>query len=114
MAKSKKKNAKKDTVADDMLDVAVLSIKKFRKVTKEIGKLSTGQKLVGGLALLATGLTYLAKSRTDEEPSGQDASTWALEEHASAKSRLEDSADADEAGEAQPKARKFKKAKSNL
>jgi hypothetical protein len=61
MAKDKKKHSKKDDVPDDLLDMAALSIKKFRKVTKEIGKLSTGQKIVGGLALAAAGLTYLAK-----------------------------------------------------
>jgi hypothetical protein len=61
MAKDKKKHSKKDDVSDDLLDMAALSIKKFRKVTKEIGKLSTGQKIVGSLALAAAGLTYLAK-----------------------------------------------------
>jgi hypothetical protein len=60
MAKDKKKHSKKDDVSDDLLDIAALSIKKFRKVTKEISKLSTGQKIVGGLALAAAGLTYLA------------------------------------------------------
>jgi hypothetical protein len=67
MPKNKKKHSKKkDELSDDLLDMAALSIKKFRKVTKEIGKLSTGQKLVGGVALLAAGLTYLAKQRADE------------------------------------------------
>ena len=46
--------------------MAALSLKKFRKVTKEISKLSTGQKLVGGIALVAAGLTYLAKQQPDE------------------------------------------------
>ena len=61
MAKDKKKHSKKDAVSDDLLDMAALSIKKFRKVTKQIGKLSTGQKIVGSLALAVAGLTYLAK-----------------------------------------------------
>jgi hypothetical protein len=73
MAKGKKKHSKKDDVSDDLLDVAALSIKKFRKVTKEIGKLSTGQKIVGGLALAVAGLTYLAK-----QPTATKASTAAL------------------------------------
>lgn len=62
MGKDKKKHSKKDKdqVSEGILDVAHLSVRKFRKVTKEIGKLSTGQKLVGGVALLAAGLTYLA------------------------------------------------------
>ncbi|HEX8659069.1 MAG TPA: hypothetical protein VF690_16125 [Hymenobacter sp.] len=65
MAKDKKKHAKKDKsqVSDHILDAAALSLKKYRKVTKEIGKLSTRQKVVGGIALLAAGLTYLAKKQ---------------------------------------------------
>ena len=63
MAKDKKKHSKKDKVSAGILDAATLSVRKFRKVTKEIGKLSTGQKLVGGAALLAAGLTYLAKKQ---------------------------------------------------
>ena len=63
MGKDKKKHSKKDKASEDILDLAALSVKKFRKVTKEIGKLSTGQKLVGGLALVAAGLSYLAISQ---------------------------------------------------
>ena len=70
MPKDKKKHAKKDELSDDILDVAHLSLKKFRKVTKEISKLSTGQKLVGGIALLAAGLTYLAKQQAEEKAGG--------------------------------------------
>lgn len=65
MAKDKKKKQKKAEVSEDILDVAALSIKKFRKVTREIGKLSTGQKLVGGIALAAAGLAYLATQETE-------------------------------------------------
>ena len=64
MAKNKKKHSKKDKVSDDILDAAAQSLKKFRKVTRQIGKLSTGQKLVGGLALAAAGLTYLARQQS--------------------------------------------------
>jgi hypothetical protein len=64
MPKDKKKHSKKkDDLSDDILDMAAVSLKKFRKVTKEIGKLSTGQKLVGGIALVAAGLTYLAQQQ---------------------------------------------------
>lgn len=63
--RQEKKHEKKDKVSDDILDVAALSLKKFRKVTRQIGKLSTGQKLVGGLALAAAGLAYLAQQKTD-------------------------------------------------
>ena len=68
MAKNKKKESKKSQVADDLLDVARTSLKKFRKVTREISKLSTGQKLVGGLALAAAGLTYLATLDAEAAP----------------------------------------------
>ena len=60
MAKDKKKRSKKDPASENIMDAAALSLKKFRKVTKQIGKLSTGQKLAGGAALLAAGLVYLA------------------------------------------------------
>ena len=60
MGKDKKKHSKKDTVSDDILDLAHTSVKKFRKVTRQINKLSAGQKLVGSLALAAAGLAYLA------------------------------------------------------
>lgn len=72
MGKDKKKHSKKDKdqVSEGILDVAHLSVRKFRKVTKEIGRLSTGQKLVGGVALLAAGLTYLA-NRPTEPASGK-------------------------------------------
>ena len=60
MPKDKKKHSKKGAASEDILDLAHASLKKFRRVTREIGKLSPGQKLVGGLALAAAGLTYLA------------------------------------------------------
>ena len=65
----KKKNSKKiaDVVPDDMLDAAVLSVKKFRKITNEIAKLSTGQKLVGGLMLAAAGYFYLDQRKEHDE-----------------------------------------------
>ena len=68
MAKSKKKHSKKDQASANILDVAALSLKKFRKVTREIGKLSTGQKVVGGLALVAVGLAYMATQAAAAEP----------------------------------------------
>lgn len=68
MGKGKKKHSKNDQVSDDLLDAAALSVKKFRKVTNQIQKLSTGQKIVGGIALLAAGLTYLSKLDLDLGP----------------------------------------------
>ncbi|WP_426062173.1 hypothetical protein [Hymenobacter sp. B1770] len=65
--KKKKKHSLKEEVSEDLLDAAALSVRKFRKVTKEVQKLSTGQKIVGGIALLAAGLTYLAKMEFDSD-----------------------------------------------
>lgn len=109
MAKDKKKKHKKDDASEDVLDIAALSIKKFRKVTKEIGKLSTGQKLVGGIALVAAGLTYLANQETEaatgtKESDGHDASPAPL-----LSGRAADEA---EPAPARHKSRKTPKAKS--
>jgi hypothetical protein len=77
MGKNKKKKDRKkvkDAVPDDVLDAAAVSIRKFRKVTHELSKLSTGQKLLGSLVLVAAGLIYLDQ-RKDEDGNnpGQDA-----------------------------------------
>lgn len=73
MAKKKKKGAGSGVDSDGLLDMAALAIKRFRRVTKEIGKLNTGQKLVGGLALLAAGLTYLARQDDSAPPTDKNA-----------------------------------------
>ncbi len=80
MPKDKKKHSKKDELSSDILDAANLTLKKFRKVTKQVGKLSTGQKVVGGLALLAAGLTYLAQQQADAPEADADKNTAASEE----------------------------------
>ena len=67
MPKDHKKHSKKDAASEDILDLAHASLKKFRKVTREISKLSPGQKLVGGLALAAAGPTYLATRDSSDE-----------------------------------------------
>jgi hypothetical protein len=67
MSKGKKKDSKKGNQSNDLLDEAAVSLKKFRKVTKQLTKLTTGQKVVGGLALLAAGLTYLAKQQGETD-----------------------------------------------
>lgn len=82
MGKDKKKHSKKGPASDDMLEVAAQSLKKFRKVTRQISKLSTGQKLVGGLAIAAAGLAYLATRETATAPAGSEAQ--ALPEEADA------------------------------
>ncbi len=73
MANDKKKHSKKDKASKSLLDAAAVSLKKFRKVTKQLSKLSTGQKLVGGVALLAAGLTYLANKQSTDGPPPTDA-----------------------------------------
>jgi hypothetical protein len=59
MKKTKKNKAGKKT----LLGGANKSLKKFSKVTKRVGKLSTAQKVVGGAALLAAGITYLVRKQ---------------------------------------------------
>ena len=71
----KKKHSKKDQTSANVLDLAQLTLKKFRKVTKEVGKLSTGQKLLGGVALAAAGLAYLAARDAEETPDTAAADT---------------------------------------
>lgn len=61
--KKKKKHARQEAVSDDLFSATALSIRKFRQVTDEIAKLSTGQKLAGGLALVAAGVIYLERHR---------------------------------------------------
>ena len=92
MGKSKKKRSKKDALSNDIMDAAAASIKKFRKVTREIGRLSTGQKLVGGLALAAAGLTYLA-ARQDAPPIATPSRPKALALNADYDAADEDAAD---------------------
>jgi len=74
MGKHKKKQSKSNSLPNNFLDVTAISIKKYRKVTNEIAKLSPAQKVVGGLALLAAGYVYLNKltaNNTDGSPLSQ-------------------------------------------
>ncbi|KAA9333253.1 hypothetical protein F0P96_09755 [Hymenobacter busanensis] len=67
MGKKNKKHSKKhDTLSGDLFDATALSIKKYRKVTDEIAKLSPLQKLAGGAALLTVGYFYLKNLRDDD------------------------------------------------
>ncbi|OON67860.1 hypothetical protein [Hymenobacter sp. CRA2] len=67
MGKKNKKKKKQDSVSDDLFDATALSIKKYRKVTNEIAKLSPLQKVVGGLALLAGGYFYLKNLQDSDD-----------------------------------------------
>lgn len=117
MGKGKKKHSKKgkDELSDDILSVAAMSVKKFRKVTKEISKLSMGQKVVGGVALLAAGLTYLAANQQSGPATPIAGKLRALvgwpaepDEDTTAEEVAAEPADADEAP---PKSRKPRKSK---
>lgn len=79
MPKAKKKHSKKDGASDDILDLAHASVKKFRKVTREISKLSIGQKVVGGIALAAAGLAYFAARDEPAATSSEPARALAAE-----------------------------------
>ena len=70
MSKAKKKGSKKSKPSKDLLDTASRTLKKFQRVSKLVGKLTTTQKVVGGLALAAAGLAYLAS-----QAGGQDAAS---------------------------------------
>lgn len=62
--KNSKKNKVKASKKNSLLGGATKSLKKLGKGTrKRIGGLSTTQKVVGGAALVALGLSYLAKRR---------------------------------------------------
>ena len=69
----KQKHSKKDKASNDILDLAHLTLKKFRKVSKEVGKLSSAQKVMGGVALAAAGLVYLAARDSDNAPEAPEA-----------------------------------------
>ena len=67
MAKDKKNHSKRGKKPNSLLDAAAKSLKKFRRVARHVTKLSTGQKVVGGLALVAAGVTYLVSKQTDAD-----------------------------------------------
>ncbi|MDO7850616.1 hypothetical protein [Hymenobacter convexus] len=78
MKKTKKNKAAKKT---SLLGGATKSLKKLGK-GKALGKLSTTQKVVGGAALVALGLSYLSKRRAakaiDATPPATSATSNAL------------------------------------
>lgn len=113
MAKDKKKQSKKGGISEDLLDVAAVSLKKFRKVTRQVTKLSTGQKLVGGVALLAAGLTYLARQQGEAaEPAVSPTSPGVSPDPKVFLARPEPTPLPKGAGEVPKKARKSAKSKS--
>ncbi|GAC1383895.1 MAG: hypothetical protein NVS3B25_30860 [Hymenobacter sp.] len=65
MGKGPKKRPPKAALSAGLLDVAAVTLKKFRRVTKQVRHLSTTHKVFGGMALLGVGLAYLV-SRPQE------------------------------------------------
>ena len=76
MSKNKPKDSKKNKASGDLLDSATLGLQQFRRFAKQVQKLSTTQKIVGGLAVLAAGYALITNSSPVEAP----AATAALDE----------------------------------
>ena len=68
MSKNKPKRTKENKASGDLLDAATVILRKFRRVAKQANKLSTTQKIVGGLAVLAGGYALINKITFDEAP----------------------------------------------
>ena len=68
MSKKKTKGSKKDKASGDLLDTATGELKKLRRFAKQVKKLSTTQKIVGGLAVLAAGYALITNRSADEGP----------------------------------------------
>ena len=78
MSKNKPKSSKKNKPSGDLLDSATVGLKKFRRFAKQVKKLSTTQKIVGGLAVLAAGYALVTNTSPAEGPT----ETAALDEPA--------------------------------
>ena len=68
MSKNKPKGSKKSKASNDLLDAATVGLKKFRRFAKQVNKLSTTQKLIGGLAVLAAGYALMTNTSSNEAP----------------------------------------------
>ena len=79
MSESKNKGSQKEKPASalpasNVLDSATVSLQKFRRFAKQVKKLSTTQKVVGSLALLAAGYALVSNSTPNEAPTEAPAS----------------------------------------
>ena len=68
MSKNKPKGSKKSKASDDLLDAATVGLQKFRRFARQVNKLSTTQKVVGGLAVLAAGYALITNTSPAEAP----------------------------------------------
>ena len=60
MSKNKNKGFKQEKSSTDLFDSATVELKRFRRFAKQVNRLSTTQKVVGGLALLAAGYAFFS------------------------------------------------------
>ncbi len=69
MGKRQHRHRKKASPSQDLLDTATTALKQFSRFTNQVRKLSTTQKVVGGVALATAGLVLLGKRpATDTVP----------------------------------------------
>ena len=68
MSKNKNKGSKKNKPSPELLDTATVELKRFRRFAKQVRKLSTAQKVVGSLGLLAAGYAFLATRTPNAAP----------------------------------------------
>ena len=87
MKKTKDKTKKSKPAKNSLFGGATKSLKKLGKA-KAIGKLSTTQKVVGGAALVALGLGYLAKRRKSGPIASPDVATSTTSDAAAAEQNL--------------------------
>ena len=82
MSKNKNKGFKQEKSSTDLFDSATVELKRFRRFAKQVNRLSTTQKVVGGLALLAAGYAFFSttalgggagKAPASDEPDTPDA-----------------------------------------
>ena len=68
ISKNKPKGSKKSKASDDLLDAATVGLQNFRRFAKQVNKLSTTQRVVGGLAVLAAGYALITNTSPNEAP----------------------------------------------
>lgn len=74
MSKNKNKGSKKNKGARDLLASATARLQQFRRLAKQAQKLSTPQKVMGGLGLLVAGYAFLTRRTPVKSPTQAPAS----------------------------------------
>ena len=75
MGTGTKKSPGGTTLSAGLPDAAAGTLKKLRRVTKQVRRLSTTHKVLGSMALLDAGLAYLVNRPTAAKGAGGDDST---------------------------------------